>query len=44
LELDLNAKQVTEYRQLNGSAPKPAQQWDPMSLLYKMDEWVKAGN
>jgi hypothetical protein len=29
LGLDLHAKQVTECRQLDGSTPKPAQQWDP---------------
>jgi hypothetical protein len=29
LGLDPHAKQVTECRQLDGSTPKPAQQWDP---------------
>ena len=29
LGLDLHARQVTECRQLDGSTPKPAQQWDP---------------
>ena len=29
LGLDLHAKQFTECRQLDGSTPKPAQQWDP---------------
>jgi hypothetical protein len=28
---------------LDGSTPKPAQQWDPWKLLYKVEEWVKAG-
>jgi hypothetical protein len=27
LGLDLHARQVTECRQLDGSTPKPAQQW-----------------
>ena len=43
LGLDLHAKQVTECRQLDGSTPKPAQQWDPWKLLGKVEEWVKAG-
>jgi hypothetical protein len=29
LGLDLHVRQVTECRQLDGSTPKPAQQWDP---------------
>jgi hypothetical protein len=40
LGLDLHAKQVTECRQLDGSTPKPAQQWDPWKLLSKVEEWV----
>jgi hypothetical protein len=44
LGLDLHARQVTECRQLDGSAPKPAQKWDPWKLLDKVEEWVKAGN
>src|SRR5271165_1841621 len=44
LGLDLHAKQVTECRQLDGSTPKPAQQWDPWKLLSKVEEWVKAGS
>ena len=43
LGLDLHARQVTECRQLDGSAPKPAQKWDPSKLLDKVEEWVKAG-
>src|SRR6266566_9470950 len=43
LGLDLHARQVTECRQLDGSTPKPAQQWDPGKLLNKVEEWVKAG-
>ena len=43
LGLDLHARQVTECRQLDGSTPKPAQQWDPWKLLVKVEEWVKAG-
>ena len=43
LGLDLHARQVTECRQLDGSTPKPAQQWDPRKLLDKVEEWVKAG-
>src|SRR5246127_2054504 len=44
LGLDLHARQVTECRQLDGSTPKPAQQWDPWKLLDKVEEWVKAGS
>jgi hypothetical protein len=33
LGLDLHARQVTEYHQLDGSTPKPAQQWDPWKVL-----------
>ena len=44
LGLDLHARQVTECRQLDGSTPKPAQQWDPWKLLVKVEEWVKAGS
>jgi len=40
LGLDLHAKQVTECRQLDGSTPKPVQQWDPWKLLDKVEEWV----
>ena len=43
LGLDLHARQVTECRQLDGSTPKPAQQWDPWKLLNQVEEWVKAG-
>jgi hypothetical protein len=43
LGLDLHVRQVTECRQLDGSTPKPAQQWDPWRLLDKVEEWVKAG-
>ena len=43
LGLDLHARQVTECRQLDGSTPKPAQQWGPWKLLEKVEEWVKAG-
>jgi len=43
LGLDLHAKQVTECRQLDGSTPKPAQQWDLWELLDKVGEWVKSG-
>jgi hypothetical protein len=32
LGLHLHAKQVTECRQLDGSTPKPAQQWDSRKL------------
>jgi hypothetical protein len=42
LGLDLHARQVTEYRQLDGSTPKPAQKWDPWKLLNQVEEWVKA--
>src|ERR1700732_1109734 len=44
LGLDLHVRQVTECRQLDGSTPKPAQQWDPRKLLDKVEEWVKAGS
>ena len=44
LGFDLHARQVTECRQLDGSTPKPAQQWDPWKLLDKVEEWVKAGS
>src|SRR6201987_1922189 len=44
LGLDLHARQVTECRQLDGSTPKPAQQWGPWKLLDKVEEWVKAGS
>ena len=43
LGLDLHARQVTECRQLDGSTPKPAQQWETWKLLDKVEEWVKAG-
>src|SRR6266446_10967552 len=36
LGLDLHARQVTECRQLDGSTPKPAQQWNPWKLLDKV--------
>src|ERR1700747_1361101 len=42
--VNLHARQVTECRQLDGSTPKPAQQWDPWKLLDKVEEWVKAGS
>src|SRR6266481_6438420 len=44
LGLDLHVRQVTECRQLGGSTPKPAQQWNPWKLLDKVEEWVKAGS
>jgi hypothetical protein len=44
LGLDLHARQVTECCPLDGSTPKPAQQWDPWKLLDKVEEWVKAGS
>jgi hypothetical protein len=44
LGLDLHARQVTECRQLNGSTPKPAQQWDLWKLLDKVEEWVRSGS
>jgi transposase len=43
LGLDLHARQVTECRQLDGSTPKPAQQWDPGKLLDQVEAWVQAG-
>jgi len=43
LGLDLHARQVTECRQLDGSTPKPAQQWDPWKLLGQIESWVQAG-
>jgi transposase len=43
LGLDLHVRQVTECRQLDGSTPKPAQQWDPWKLLDQIKDWVKAG-
>jgi transposase len=43
LGLDLHARQVTECRQLDGSTPKPAQQWEPSKLLDQVEAWVKAG-
>src|SRR6202795_5393393 len=43
LGLDLHVRQVTECRQLDGSTPKPAQQWDPWKLLDQVKDWVKAG-
>src|SRR5215472_13200529 len=43
LGLDLQALQVTECRQLDGSTPKPAQKWDPWKLLAQVESWVKAG-
>jgi transposase len=43
LGLDLHARQVTECRQLDGSTPKRAQQWDPWKLLAQVEEWVQAG-
>src|SRR3954452_4130886 len=43
LGLDLHARQVTECRQLDGSTPKPAQQWEPSKLLDQAEAWVKAG-
>jgi hypothetical protein len=32
-----------ECRQLDGSTPKPARQWDPWKLLDQVKDWVKAG-
>jgi len=43
LGLDLHVRQVTECRQLDGSTPKPAQQWDPWKLLAQVKDWVQAG-
>jgi transposase len=43
LGLDLHARQVTECRQLDGSTPKPAQKWDPWTLLGQIESWVQAG-
>ena len=43
LGLDLHARQVTECRQLDGSTPKPPQQWEPQKLLAQVEAWVKAG-
>jgi len=43
LGLDLHVRQVTECRQLDGSTPKPAQQWDPWKLLDQIKDWVKTG-
>jgi hypothetical protein len=43
LGLDLHARQVTECRQLDGSTPKPAQQWVPDKLLDQVEAWVQAG-
>jgi transposase len=43
LGLDLHARQVTECRQLDGSTPKPPQQWEPKKLLAQVETWVKAG-
>ena len=42
LGLDLHARQVTECRQLDGSTPKPAQQWDPWKLPC-LDKAVNGG-
>ena len=41
--MDLHARQVTECRQLDGSTPKPAQQWVPDKLLDQVEAWVQAG-
>ena len=41
--LDLHARQVTECRQLDGSTPKPPQQWEPAKLLAQVEAWVQAG-
>ena len=43
LGLDLHARQVMEYRQLDGSTPKPPQQWEPKKLLAQVEAWVQAG-
>jgi len=43
LGLDLHVRQVTECRQLDGSTPKPARQWDPWKLLDQIKDWVKEG-
>jgi hypothetical protein len=40
LSLDLHVRQVIECRQLDGSTPKPAQQWDPWKLLDQVKDWV----
>jgi transposase len=43
LGLDLHARQVMECRQLDGSTPKPPQQWEPKKLLAQVEAWVQAG-
>jgi transposase len=43
LGLDLHVRQVTECRQLDGSTPKAARQWDPRKLLDQVKDWVKDG-
>jgi hypothetical protein len=40
LGLDLHVRQVTECRQLDGSTPKPAQQWDPWKLLNQIKGFI----
>jgi hypothetical protein len=44
LGLDLHARQVTECRQLDGSTPKPVQQWDPWKLLDQVQRWDRRRN
>jgi len=41
--LDLHAKQLAECRQLDGSTPMHAQQWDPWKLSDKVEGRAKAG-
>ena len=43
LGLDLHARQVTACRQLDGSTPKPPQQWEPQKWLSQVEAWVQAG-
>jgi hypothetical protein len=40
LGLDLHVRQVTECRQLDGSTPKPARQWDPRKLLDRLESYL----
>ncbi len=41
LGLNLHVRQVTGCRQLDGSTPKPVQQWGPWKLLDQIKDWVK---
>jgi hypothetical protein len=43
-ERQRNARQVTGYRQLGASTPKPAQKWDPWKSLNRVEEWVKGAS